>query len=373
MNKFLFLLLLIPVFGWSQQYSLLQDAASLKEVAEITELIYDNQHAEVEKELQELRGRIPQDHPVFPMLKALNLYWKDAPLSTASPHFPAFQQHLRQTVQQANLYLKQEQDVTLVNFLALSAHSLLTRFHADKGDYMAAVGEAKNAYSFMKKGFDLTGAYGEFNFPVGLYNYFREKYPELHPVYKPFMIFFRSGDVATGLQQLERSVQQNVFTKPEAGVFLVHIYLYYENKPAAALRNIRQLHEDYPNNRFFRLQLAEALLADRQYNLAAPHINFLLKQNDPYYKMAGQLFRGIFWEKAQQKDAEAKASFEQALQTGNSLSYMADVYRSMAYAGLGRYYQAQQNSEKAREAYKKAHDHAAYEYPVRSEAKKYLQ
>ena len=96
-------------------------------------------------------------------------------------------------------------------------------------------------YSFMKKGFDLTEEYREFNFPVGMYNYYREKYPELHPVYKPFMFFFRNGDVSKGLRQLERSVKENVFTKPEAGMFLVHIYLYYENNPAAALKIIQQV------------------------------------------------------------------------------------------------------------------------------------
>lgn len=260
----------------------------------------------------------------------------------------------------------------LVNFLALSAHSLLTRFHADKGDYMAAIGEAKNAYSFMKKGFDLTEEYSEFNFPVGLYNYYREKYPELHPVYKPFMFFFRSGDIPKGLQQLEMSVNRNVFTKPEAGVFLVHIYLYYENNPAAALKNMQQLQEEYPENRFFRLQLAEVLLANNQYNNAAPHINFLLKQNDPFYKMAGQLFKGLYMEKKEQKMEEARKSYDQALQTGKILPYTANVYRSMAHAGLGRFYKAQNDLEKAKEAYKNALDLAYYEYPVKPEAEKFL-
>ena len=372
--KFLQILffLFIPLTGFSQDYSLQQDIEALKEVEEITELIYNNQHDKVESELSALRQKVPANHPVYPMLKALNLYWKDAPMHTGSPNCGDFQAYLRETVQKSNHYLKQEQDETLVTFLALSAHSLLTRFHADKGDYMSAIGEAKNAYSFMKKGFDLTEAYSEFYFPVGLYNYYREKYPELNPVYKPFMFFFRSGDIPKGLLQLEKAAKVNVFTKPEAGVFLTHIYLYYENNPAAALKNIRQLHEEFPQNRLFRLQLAEALLANGQYNQAASHINFLLRQEDPFYKMAGQLFRGIYREKKEQNAESAKASYDQSLQTAKNLSYMANMYRSMAYAGLGRYYARQEEAEKAKENHKKALDLSYYEFPVKPEAKAYL-
>lgn len=372
MKKLFFLLLLLPVCGISQQYSLLTDVDALREVEEITNLIYNNQHDLVRQELIQLRTKVPPGHPVFPMLQGLNLYWKDAPMHAGAPHFKEFKNYLQETVQQSELYLRRGQDETLVNFLALSAHSLLTRFHADKGDYMAAVGEAKNAYSFMNKGFNLKEEYSEFYFPVGLYNYYREKYPELHPVYKPFMFFFRSGDIPKGLQQLEYSVRENVFTKPEAGVFLVHIYLYYENKPAAALRNMAKLQKEYPQNRFFKIQMAEVLLANRQYKQALPYIEFLLTQTTPYYKMAGALFMGIYQEKKAENSVLAKQYFLQALKTSESLGYMADVYRSMAYAGLGRHYHQQQQEEEAREAYKKALALANYEYPVKQEARQYL-
>lgn len=372
MKKLFFLLLLLPFCAISQQYSLQTDAAALREVEEITNLIYNNQHSQVQRELLLLKATVPHDHPVFPMLQALNLYWKDAPMHSGAPHFKEFKGYLQETVKKSQLYLQRGQDQTLVNFLALSAHSLLTRFHADKGDYMAAVGEAKNAYSFMKKGFDLKEEYSEFYFPVGLYNYYREKYPELHPVYRPFMFFFRSGDIPEGLQQLEYSVRNNIFTKPEAGVFLVHIYLYYENKPAAALRNMGQLQKEYPENRFFKAQLAEVLLANRQYSRALPYIEFLLTQTAPYYKMAGELFMGIYQEKKAANPELAREYFLQALNTSETLGYMADVYRSMAFAGLGRHYHQQEEKAKAREAYEKALALANYEYPVKQEARQYL-
>ncbi len=373
MKKLLFILFLFPLGAWAQQYSLQSDKNGLQQVEEITNLIYNNQHQEVQQKLKQLENTVPVSHPVFPMLRALNLYWQDAPMHTASPHFQEFSRHLRQTVRQSEEYLDREQDETMVNFMALSAHSLLTRFHADKGNYLDAVGEAKNAYSYMKKGFDLAGEYKEFYFPVGLYNYYREKYPELHPVYKPFMFFFRSGDKAKGLQQLEQSARQNIFTKPEAGVFLAHIYLYYENKPSLALQSVQQLNEEFPENRMFRAQLAESLLATGAYAKAVPHIKFLLQQQDPFYQMAGQLFQGLYTEKALGNSENALLLYQKAIKTAEPLNYMADVYRSMAYAGLGRYYAKANDKSKAKAAYQQALNLAAYEYPVKPEAEAFLQ
>lgn len=372
MKKLIILLLLLPLAGFGQQYSLLQDTAALGRVKSITDFIYNNQHQEAREELQQLRQRVPANHPVYPLLNALNLYWQEAPMHTGSPSFKEFTSYLQETVQKSNQYLNRHQDETLVNFLALSAHSLLTRFHADKGDYMAAIGEAKHAYSFMKKGFDLTEKYSEFYFPVGLYNYYREKYPELHPVYKPFMLFFRSGDIHKGLEQLQYAARHNVFSKPESGVFLVHLYLYYENNPAAALKNILKLQEEYPDNRFFRAQLAEVYIANEMYTKAVPHINFLLKQNDPYYKMAGLLFKGIYMEKKDLQPEEAKRSYDSALKSGAKIGYIANIYNSMAYAGLGRYHHQKKEHQQAAEAYKKALELATYEYPVKKEAEQYL-
>ena len=83
MRKILLLLLLLPIAAYSQDYSLLQDKVALKEVEEITELIYNNQHEAAEKELAGLQQMVPLTHPVYPMLRALNLYWKDAPMNTS--------------------------------------------------------------------------------------------------------------------------------------------------------------------------------------------------------------------------------------------------------------------------------------------------
>ncbi len=368
----LLLLLACPLLLRGQSYTLYGDPQGLEDVERITYLIYDARHKQVEQELAMLKRQVPASHPVHPLLKALNLYWMDAPMHLASPHYNEFIQLLHQTNSQAEAYLNKGMDKTVSIFAALTANSLLTRFHAEKGDYMAALKQARPTYGYMKQGFELKEAYKEFYFPTGLYNYYRVKYPELHPVYKSFMWMFQDGDKSLGLQQLEYSVRNNVFTKAEAAVFLVHLYLYYENQPQKALQSIQILYKQFPNNRFIRLQLAESLIAARNYAEAAPHVAYLLKETDAYYRTAAELFSGILQEKQHQNHQQAFTHYNAALSIAAPLNYIADTYRSMAHAGLARYYEAKNQQEKAKKAWQQALDLAMYEYPVKQEAKAHL-
>ncbi|AHM59869.1 hypothetical protein D770_08030 [Flammeovirgaceae bacterium 311] len=344
----------------------------MEHVERITYLIYDARHQQVDQELQLLKQKVPATHPVHPLLKALNLYWMDAPMHLASPHYKEFIQLLHQTNRQAEAYLDKDIDKSVSIFAALTANSLLTRYHAETGDYMAALKQARPTYAYMKQGFELKDEYKEFYFPTGLYNYYRVKYPELHPVYKSFMWMFQDGNKTLGLQQMEYSVRNNVFTKAEAAVFLVHLYLYYENQPQKALQNIQILYKQFPNNRFIRLQLAESLLAARQYAAAAPHVAYLLQQSDAYYRAAGELFMGILQEKHYRNYQQALSLYNTALTTAAPLNYIADTYRSMAHAGIARYHEAQNQKEKAKAAWQEALKLAQYEYPVKQEAKAHL-
>lgn len=366
------LLLCCAAPAWAQQYKLLQQQTHLAQVESITQLIYNAQFQQAAKKLSVLREQMPADHPVLPLLQAIMLYWQDAPMHTASKHFEPFIVLLHKTNQLADAYLAQDKDKIVTTFCTLTAHSLLARYHAEKGEKMAAIKEAKATYGYMKEGFSLQNEYNEFFFSTGLYNYYRVKYPELNPIYKPFMWLFEDGDIKLGLQQLEYAARNTVFTKVEAASFLVHLYLYYENKPHKALSMIRLLYEQFPKNRFIRLQYTESLLAAGQYQEAAPHIAFLQQQQDAYYRATGTLFAGILAEKHQQNPTLAYQQYKRTLDLAAPLNYIADTYRSMAHAGIARYYDARQQKQKAQQYWQTALELASYEYPVKQEALQHL-
>ena len=366
------LLLLNPLSVWAQHYSLLNDEQAMEQVKQVMHYTYSAHHHQAEKELEVLKRRVLAAHPVHPLLQALNLYWRDAPMHIASPYFPEFIQLLHKTNKLAEAYLDQDKDKVVSTFCTLTAHSLLARYHAEKGDNMAAIKEARPTYAYMKEGFVLKDEYNEFYFSTGLYNYYRVKYPELHPVYKPFMWFFEDGDKTLGLQQLEYASANTVFTKVEAATFLVHLYLYYENLPRKALQIVRGLYKQYPENRFLRLLLTESLVSAGQWAEAVPHAAYLRTHSDAYYRAAGELFSGIIQEKEHQNYSKAYSHYQAALNLAEPLNYIANTYRSMANAGLARYYEAQQQQAKAKAHWQQALKLAQYEYPVKQEAKKHL-
>lgn len=367
------LIVLTPLLVYSQAYNLLADKAGLDEVKAITQLIYNTNHQQAEARLALLQRKVPLNHPVHPLLKAINIYWKDAPMQAASPYFPEFEKYVQQTIKLAENYLDRDADKHVSTFCALTAHSLLARFYAEKGETMNAVREARATYGYMKEGFDLKDEYNEFYFSTGIFNYYRVKYPEQHPVYKPFMWFFQEGDKRLGLQQLEYAARNTVFTRVESGSFLVLLYLYNENQPLKALETIRPLYSKFPQNRYLRLQYTESLVAAGQYDEAARHIPYLLDQEAPYYRFAGELFRAILAEKQQQNFEQAFTHYSRALVIAESLPARADTYRSMVHAGLARYYEAKKQEAKARTSWKEALKFAHYDYPVKQQAKKQLE
>ncbi len=362
-----------PCTGWGQHYSLLEQEEDLEQVKNITQLIYNAQFQQADLQLSALKNKVPANHPVLPLLQAITLYWQAAPMHPDAHNFDKFIGLLHKTNQNADYYLENGYDKIVTTFCTLTAHSLLARYHAEKGDKMAAIKEARVTYGFMKQGFELQNQYNEFYFSTGLYNYYREKYPEQHPVYKPFMWLFEDGDKDKGLQQLEYAARHAVFTKVEAATFLVHLYLYYENQPQKALPIIRLLYQQFSGNRYVRLQLTESLLASGHYVAATPHVAFLQQHKDHYYHAAGTLFAGILAEKQHRNYAQAHQLYQKALEIAKPLNYIGDTYRSMAHAGIARYHEANQQKDKARAAWQAALDLAAYEYPVKQEAKQKLQ
>ena len=62
--------------------------------------------------------------------------------------------------------------------------------------------------------------YSDFYFFTGVYNYYREAYPEAYPVYKPLALLFPKGSKTKGLEDLLIASKNSIFLKAEAFSFL---------------------------------------------------------------------------------------------------------------------------------------------------------
>ena len=313
------------------------------------------------------------NYPAVPLLEALAIRSANYPLEPGSVPFDQMKNYLYRVIEQSEAILDEDKNHAEANFFMLSAHGLLALYESEDGNTFKAVGQAKNAYAYLKEGFDLLEVYPDFYFSTGLYNYYREKYPELHPAYRPFMWFFRGGDMALGLKQLDIAVRKSLFLGVEAADYITHIYLFYEDRPDQALTYVRRLVNDYPDNLYFAVNYAHAALGAKQFAGIDTYVEKLISSDKRYFQVTGHLFKGMLLEKRDQKWDEAEAAYLQSLQGNIGIAgEEAKNYRSYAYAGLARIADHEKKISQAKNLYEQALNAAQYP-PVKNEAEAYLQ
>lgn len=310
------------------------------------------------------------DHPAVPLMKAMTLLWYHIP--TISPEtFTVMERQLDSAV-----FLAKEKDPTLKDpemmFFAMSAHGLLAEYYADQDYTMKAVGEANRAYGLLKQGFDLVDDYPEYLFTTGLYNYFREKYPQKHPIYKPLLWFFRSGDMDLGLQQLEDATTETFLTKVEAHVYLSYIYLRYEYKPEKAQEYLSKLCEMYPNNFYAKAKYLESLANPEDFKEVPLFMIYsLVTHENSYYKLAGYVFLGYYQEEIMKNKERAEYAYRKGLAFGEEIPHHGEYFKSFGYLGLGRLLVEKKENQEAEESLNLALKFAETEQ-IESEAKELL-
>jgi len=358
--------------SWAQRSLAIDDPEVERLIKENITHLYNTEVAESQRLNRQIRQLLP-NHPVNPLLEALTIRAAHHPLEPESPEMVQLKSYLYQTVERAEDLLDQYEEDPEANFFAMVGYGLLSLYENESGNYMKAVGRAKEAYSYLKSGMDMKDEFVEFYFSTGLYNYYREKYPEMHPVYKPFVWFFRSGDLQLGLQQLDKAFRASIFMRPEAASFLTHIYLHYENEPQKALPYAQVMVRDYPQNLSFIVGFLEASLAAGSYERLEKYVQQLLANPNKYFQLTGHLFEGMLLEKKHEAWQKAEQAYTKALAASTGLSSDEALnYRSYAFAGMARVAAHEYKHEAAEQLYKKALAEARYPV-IKQEAQAFLE
>jgi len=370
MKPWVLFLLIFSFLPGIAQKKLLEQKTALDIVEKGLTYIYNTEQRKAEQYIHLVEELMPH-HPVAPMMRALNTNWSSNPLETDSEEFNKLIGYLQLSLERTKNYLKRDPDDMEAIFFAMAIYGWLAQFYDEDGHTFKALGAAKNAYHYMKLGFERLDQSPEFYFSTGLYNYYRVVYPEVRPIYKPFVWFFRDGDKQLGLEQLQYASNHALFTKAESSMYLAHIYLRYENQPNAAVKYSNQLVKEFPKNTLFKVNHAESLLSARQYPEALPIIKQLLTEKKDFYRMSGEIFNGLYLENHLKNTKEATNWYRKALETGKDMGPRADNKKSLAYAGLARIAHANGEDESAHKFYKEALKLAQYN-KTKEEAKGYL-
>lgn len=331
---------------------------------------YNFQFEESKKYCEQIRKKYPS-HPGPDFMMGLNLYWEMFYNDSFKEKSPQMLAHLTRSMELSKTMLSfNERDVEGV-FFKLASECYLALYYSERNENGSAIGYAKKMYSSLKVAMTLKNELNEFYFPIGIYNYYVVMYPEVHPVFKPFMWMFMSGTKAQGFKDMDYAWKNSVFCKMECALHLCNIYIKYEGTPLLAYDYSKALYEKYTDNLFFALRHAEVLLAKGDYKEAEKIAHFLFKSNRKYFVSTSYILYGALYENFFKEPETAFMFYQKAVKTFQETDNPEVDYLSMAYAGMGRYYHKKGDKEKATEFYKKCKDIAEYA-TVYKEADLYL-
>ena len=350
---FIIIYVLVPVTSDAQDLPLFGNEELLEMVDRGGDLVYHGKHDSALVVIDSIEAVLP-NHPIAPMMRAMNIAWKDQPMRISRPLFPDHLRELEKTLAMSEKILEKNENDLEAQFFKMTVHGLMAEYLATEGSYLKAMTQAQKTYNLIKLTMEEVDQSPEFYFLAGLYNYFREMYPERHPIYKPLMWFFKSGDVQRGLIQLDSAVYYSKIVKVEASLYLSYIYLRYENMPDTAEVYLRHVHDQYPSNSYFQAKLIECLVLQEKYEAALPLVQNMIDHETPYYQLCGLTYQAIYFEKVLQSGSQAEKYYEKAIAIGEEITDRGEYYRGLAYLGLGRILQGKKEYELAKNFLEKA-------------------
>ena len=150
----------------------------------------------------------------------------------------------------------------------LCARGFLLLFYDDNDLIMEVKPLTISTYKYIRRSFDFTSGCTDLYYFTGLYNYYREEYPKIYPVYKSLVFLFPPGNIDAGLKQLQTAALSAIVLRAEASIVLAGTFLGFENNLPESTFYCRSLHENYKRNGLYLEMYIRNLLLMKKYNEA---------------------------------------------------------------------------------------------------------
>jgi hypothetical protein len=314
---------------------ILQDTASLNLVKKGIDSVYNTQFAYAHEALRKISQLYPE-HPIVILFKGIITYWENYPLLSNSAAASSFEKDMRHCIA---LCEKNKNPSYVAEFLLanLCARGLLLTFYAGNDHNNDVFPLAASTYPFIKRSFDFTSVYSDFFFFTGLYNYYREVYPKVHPVFKPLIFFFRKGNRVKGLEELQIAALKSILLKAESFSDLSYINISYENNYLKASYFSKHLHDLYPDNPEYLAEYVKNLLLVKKYDEADSLVRSSgTNQVKSYFQAQMAIFKGIIEEKKYHDYKLAQHYYNVGVRDITSFGAYGNEYIAYAYFGLSR-------------------------------------
>jgi tetratricopeptide (TPR) repeat protein len=313
---------------------ILNDSNSVTLIKKSVDFVYNFKFDNADKVNQELIKLYP-GHPLNYLLKGMITYWKNYPLITTSEQRESFESDMRQCINICDKIKKpsNEAEILLVN---LCARGFLLLFYTDNDLSFEVFPIASSTYQCIRRSFEFTAGYLDLFFFTGIYNYYREAYPEAHPVYKTLAFLFPKGNKIKGLNDLQIVAMNSILLKAEAYAFLTDIYLYFENNFSKATSYSKNLHVIYPDNPRYLGTYIKNLLLIKHYDEAEKELQSASSINNSFLQVQMTIFKGIIQEKKYHNLKLAEQLYSDGIRRISGFRTFGEEYAAYAYFGLSR-------------------------------------
>ncbi len=214
---------------------------------------------------------------------------------------------------------------------------MLLMFYDDNGLIMEVISLTTSSYKYLKRAFDLNSVCSDLYYFTGAYNYYREAYPRIYPVYKPFLLLFRSGNTELGIKELQKACMNSIVLRGESYSLLSSIYLNFESNYPQSLYYYRMLHEQYPENEYYSNLYIKNLLFMKQYNEAEKLISASRESGrNNYLQAQHMILKGILQEKKYRDLKLAQQYYKTGITGISSFGEYGSEFAAYAYFGLSR-------------------------------------
>lgn len=330
---------------------LLKDTAAFNLVRSDIDYIYNLQFDKAREVYAEVIKLYP-GHPIVYLLKGFITYWENYPMLHTSPAHIPFEEDMKECIRisEKNENPEHEAEYLLAD---LSARGMLLSFYSDNDLIMEVTPLTISTYKYLRRAFSFNSACMDLYYFTGIYNYYREAYPRVYPVYKSLAFLFPHGDMEKGLKQLQTAALNSLVLRAESSYLLSWIYMGFENKMGESLFYSRNLHEMYPENPLYLDTYIRNLLLMKKYVEAQKEITSIPenKEND-FFQAQLNIIKGILQEKKYHDNKSAEEYYNKGISQISVYGSYGHEFAAYAYFGMSRL--SDDNSQKhTRKTYRK--------------------
>ena len=314
---------------------LLQDTASLNLIKEDVDYIYNLQFNDAREVYSKIIKSYPE-HPIVFLLRGIMTYWENYPMLHTSPSHVSFEEDMHECIRLSEK--NENPDYEAEYLLAdLCARGMLLTFYSDNDLILEVTPLTISTYKHLRRAFDFTSACADLYYFTGTYNYYREAYPKIYPVYKSLAFLFPHGDMETGIQQLHTAAINSVVLGAESCYLLTWIYLSFENKLPESLFYCRTLAEKHPENGLYVDIYIRNLLLMKKYSEAEKQIsNATQIEGNKFFQAQLLILKGILQEKRYHDNKLARHFYNEGISEISVFGAYGNEYAAYAYFGLSR-------------------------------------